>query len=289
MKVNSRQPTADSRQPTAALRWILYVAAFFVLVAGFQTFVLSEQTDRFFAWTIRLPLMAAFLGAGYWASGVLELLSARQRTWAGARPGVPAVWLFTTLTMIASVIHYDVFRTESFWAWAWFNVYASVPVALGVVWMLQLRRRVADPPPSGALSPALRAACVLHVLLLLPLGIALFLAPGWADGVWPWPLTPLAGRATGAWLIGWSVVLLGVLRDNDRERTFVPALSYAIWGALALLAIARYSGSLDWGAGRSWGIVVFLGSAVALGCWGVIQARASDASEGVQAAAMEAR
>jgi len=256
-----------------AMRWMLVIAACFVFIAGIQTFILAEQTERFFAWTIKLPLTAAFLGAGYWASGVLEWLASRQRNWAGARPGVPAVWLFTTLTMVLSVVHYDLFRTESFWAWAWFNVYFIVPVALGTIWILQVRRPGGDPPSTGAIAPALRIACAVHLLLLLPLGLALYLAPSWASDVWPWALTDLTGRATGAWLIGWSVVLIGILLENDRARTHMPALSYAVWGGLALVAIARYSSALDWDAGRSWLLLVFFVSVIGVGSYGVIQAR----------------
>jgi hypothetical protein len=56
------------------------------------------QTETYFAWTIHPPLTAAVLGAGYWASFVLELLSARERLWARTRVAVPAVLLFSTLT-----------------------------------------------------------------------------------------------------------------------------------------------------------------------------------------------
>lgn len=286
---DNRQPGAGIRRVTPAMRWILVAAAFFVLVAGMQTFVLAERTERYFAWTIRFPLTAAFLGAGYWASGVLEFLSARQREWARARPGVPAVWLFTTLTLIASLIHYDVFRTESFWAWAWFNVYAIVPVALGIIWIVQVRRPGGDPPPSSRLPTAFRIACAVHVVLMLPLGVALFIAPGWADGAWPWPLTPLTGRAIGAWLIGWSVVLLGVLRENDRARTFVPALSYGIWGVLSLVAITRYADALQWSMGRVWVAAVFAASVVVVGGAGVIQARARREHDAVRSATVGGR
>lgn len=36
-----------------------------LFIAGVQLFVFSEQTDYYFAWTIGLPLTAAFLSAGY--------------------------------------------------------------------------------------------------------------------------------------------------------------------------------------------------------------------------------
>ena len=66
-----------------------YVAAVLVLLAGFQLFVFTDRTASYFAWTIRNPLAAAFLGAGYRASVAFEALAARQRIWANARIAVP--------------------------------------------------------------------------------------------------------------------------------------------------------------------------------------------------------
>lgn len=39
-----------------------------LFIAGVQLFLLSEQTETYFAWTFAAPLSAAFMGAGYWAA-----------------------------------------------------------------------------------------------------------------------------------------------------------------------------------------------------------------------------
>ena len=82
------------------MRRLLYVAAVLVLLAGFQLFVFTDRTASYFAWTIRNPLGAAFLGAGYWASVGFEAVAARQRIWANARIAVPTVLVFTVLTLV---------------------------------------------------------------------------------------------------------------------------------------------------------------------------------------------
>lgn len=92
------------------MRRLLYVAAVLVLLAGFQLFVFTGQTGTHFAWTIVNPLAAAFLGAGYWASVAIEGLCARQRVWANARIAVPSVFLFTVLTLVATLLHLDKFH-----------------------------------------------------------------------------------------------------------------------------------------------------------------------------------
>ena len=92
------------------MRRLLYVAAVLVLLAGFQLFVFTGNTASYFAWTIRNPLGAAFLGAGYWASVAFEALAARQRIWANARIAVPTVLVFTLLTLVATLLNLGLFH-----------------------------------------------------------------------------------------------------------------------------------------------------------------------------------
>lgn len=98
------------RRTTAGSRWILLVASVLVFLVGVQLFVMTEMTETFFAWTIQSPLTAAFLGAAYWASFTMEFFASRQRSWAFARIAVPAVLVFTTVTLVVSIIHLDRFH-----------------------------------------------------------------------------------------------------------------------------------------------------------------------------------
>jgi len=80
---------SSARPLDSGLRVMFVVSCITVSVAGFQLFVLTEYTDRFFAWTIDVPLTAAFLGASYWGSFALVLIASRQHAW--ARVAVPGV------------------------------------------------------------------------------------------------------------------------------------------------------------------------------------------------------
>src|SRR6058998_2663469 len=125
------------------MRWLLYAASALVFLAGLQLSFLSEQTDTYFAWTIAPPLTAAFLGAAYWAAFQVEVLATRQSSWAQARVAVPAIWLFTTLTLVVTLVHFDRFHFSSSIAsaqgaaWFWLAIYASVPVAMLLIGWLQ--------------------------------------------------------------------------------------------------------------------------------------------------------
>jgi len=52
-----------------------------LFIAGVQLFILSEQTETYFAWTFGAPVSAAFLGAGYWAAMFHAYTGARSKSW----------------------------------------------------------------------------------------------------------------------------------------------------------------------------------------------------------------
>src|SRR5438094_681964 len=190
------------------MRWLLYAASTLVFLAGLQLTVFTEQTATYFAWTIMRPLTAAFLGASYWAAVPVEIIAARQSTWASARVAVPAIWLFTTLTLVTTLLHFDLFHfspsavlSAQAAAWFWLAIYVGVPVAMLLIWILQVRAPGTD-PARGPPAPAWMRFLVLgQGVGMLAVGVALFLAPDGVKGGWPWGLTTLTARATVAWLI----------------------------------------------------------------------------------------
>src|SRR5579872_4129536 len=63
------EPAPRVAQPTlASTCWLMRVIALLVFLVGIQLFVRSDYTASEFAWTIKPPLTAAFMGAGYWAA-----------------------------------------------------------------------------------------------------------------------------------------------------------------------------------------------------------------------------
>ena len=70
------QQAPDVRRTTTGMRWVFGVGSVLVSAAGIQLFVLTDHTDRLFAWTIKNPLTAAFLGAFYFTALTLAALSA---------------------------------------------------------------------------------------------------------------------------------------------------------------------------------------------------------------------
>lgn len=278
------------RSTSPAMGRFLVVASLLVLGIGTPLFLVPSETDTLFSWTVNPPLTAAFLGAAYWSAFLLEVLAARERVWARSRIAVPAVLAFTTMTLVATLIHLDKFHFGSEFSpltrtvtWIWLVVYAVVPPVLAVLWWLQGRRRGPDPARMAPLPSALKGLLAVQAAVMLPLGVALFVSPtAVGAAVWPWSLSALTGRAIGAWLIGVGLAAAHSVWENDLVRLSGAFVSYIAMGVLELVALLRFAGAdhpvsgdpvLDWAAGRSWIYLVFVIGVGVAGLWGWVAGR----------------
>ena len=154
------------------MRRLLFTASVLVLLAGLQLFVFTGRTGHFFAFTIANPLAAAFLGAAYWASVAIEALAGRQALWANARIAVPAVLVFTVLTLTVTLTHLGQLHLGARFAAgtqiitvAWIAIYLLVPALMLILLAVQARTPGAEPPrpacPAGCAScwPPRRSFC----------------------------------------------------------------------------------------------------------------------------------
>ena len=265
------EPAPVVRPVIAPMRWLLYAASTLVFLAGLQLTVFTEQTNTYFAWTISPPLTAAFLGAAYWAAVPVEVIAARQTIWAKARVAVPAIWLFTTLTLVATLLHFGKFHFSSAIAsaqgaaWFWLAIYAGVPVVMLLIGWLQIHAPGSDPPRGSPAATWMRALVLGQGAGMLAFGVGLFVLPDFVGPVWPWALTELTARATGAWLIGIGFAALHANRENDISRIQPLAGGYTAFAVLELIAIARYSGNVNWSAPAAWVYLAFLFSILPVG------------------------
>ena len=254
------------------MRRLLFTAAVLVLLAGFQLFVLTGRTGTFFAWTIANPLAAAFLGASYWASVSIEALSGRQRVWANARIAVPAVFVFTVLTLVATLMHLGQFHLGARYATGtrivtvgWFAIYVLVPLLMLIVLVVQARAPGADPPRSAGLPAWIYAVLAVQAIVLLGFGVALFAVPTHAAPLWPWKLTPLVAQATGAWLISLGVAAAHALLERDARRLRPAAVGYVLLALLQSIALARYPNHFAWDSAAGIIYLIFLATMLLTG------------------------
>jgi hypothetical protein len=267
---------AVAKQLVPGMRRLLYVAAVLVLLAGLQLFVFTDRTAAYFAWTIRNPLAATFLGAAYWASAAFEWIAARQRIWANARVAVPAVLVFTVLTLAATLTHLGSFHlgdqftfSANAVTWAWIAIYSLVPMIMMIIIALQIRAPGSDPPRSATLPNGIRGLLVWQAVVLLSLGTALYVVPTHAVSWWPWKLTPLLGQAIGAWLISLGIAAGHALLERDPRRLRPASVAYILLAVLLFIALARYPGSFRWSSAAGVIYLTFVATMLVTGLAGL--------------------
>lgn len=244
---------SDPKNPTMpAMRLLLTVAAILVLIIGVPLYFVPTSTPLLFSWTVNPPITAAFLGSGYLAAFVIEMTSARERSWTRARIAVPAVLTFTTMTLIATLLHFDKFhfgpqfpKLTQFVTYVWLVVYVAVPVVMAVLLYLQVRR---SRPDARALAPMpawSRALFALQGVILLAMGVALFFFPSESkDIAWPWALSALTARAVGAWCLGNGLLFLQIALERDFWRVENALSALFVYGILLLGSLIRLSGGM---------------------------------------------
>jgi hypothetical protein len=265
---------ADPLRLSKGMRFILLAASILVLTAGLDLTLLTEQTATSFAWTIQSSMTAAFLGAGYLASFLLEFLAYREKTWANARVAVPSVFLFTTLTLVATLLHLDKFHFYSpvssaiVAAYLWLAIYIAVPIAMLILLIYQIRLQGATPKRKATLHTWMRFILATQGTIMMVIGIILFLFPSIGLTFWPWALTPLTSRAIGAWLIGIGVIALHMTWENDYHRNRIAYISYAALGILQVVSLVRYAGEVNWSTSGSWIYLFLVISIILTGLYG---------------------
>jgi peptidoglycan/LPS O-acetylase OafA/YrhL len=259
---------------SSGLRWFFWVAAVLALIAGVELFVGASETDRFFSWTIDPPLTAAFLGAAYWAACVLLAWAGNEREWPRARSALPPVVTIAVLLLVATLIHLDRFHHDLYGRF-WLVVYVIVVPLLAYLIWTQPKGSGPPTPPALGLPRWLRAALGLQSAALLVFGVLLFVAPVGMHSIWPWPVTPLTGRAIGAFLCGFGVAAAFAVRENDLDRLHGSALAWGTLGALEVVAVALHGDDLAASDLATAAYLAFFASILGLGAYGALRGRSA--------------
>jgi hypothetical protein len=261
-------------------RLVLAVFGALTLLAFVALFIGAEQTDRVFAWTIQPPATAAFLGAAYAGGCALEVLALRRGTWAAVRIPFLAILVFTTITLVVTLLHLDRFHLGSpvplarFAAWFWLLIYVVVPLAMVVVLVVEERRRAA-PTDRVPLPTVLRVALLGQGAVMLLVGLPLLLRPELSAVLWPWNLTPLTARMVAAWLLGFGLAVVLAGWQSDLARLDIAAVAYGVLAVLELVVLARYPGTVRWESPAAWVYLVLAVSILLSSAYGLSRLRRS--------------
>jgi hypothetical protein len=251
------------------LRRFYYLAILLVTSVGVFTFILATETERLFAWTINPPLTAAFLGANYFAAFFLALFGARERVWGYAAIAYVVSVVFTSMTLLATLLHLDKFNFDNVNGWLWLIVYVTVPPYLVLVGIPQIRLRGEDPPKTAPIPSWLVTLVSVQAVIALVVGVLLFLAPSTSDELWSWTLTPLTSRTVAAWSFALAAGLAFTAWQRDWARVRIATPTYVAIPVFQFIALARFNDTVDWSDLKLWAYVVYLGGVLVLGLYGL--------------------
>jgi hypothetical protein len=215
-----------------------------ILNAGFL-YVLPAQAATGYAWPIRPPAAAAFLGAGYLAGIVATALVVfAAGRWRSAQPLAVALMVLSVGLLATTLLHSDRFRWGYPPTWVWTAVYALAPVGVAILALRQRAQTIRPQLRDPRLAPLRVLSGICGTVLLIG-AIALFALPTELGRDWPWPLTPLLAQAVAAWIAMIAAALLWCAYDLRRgAEAFIPYATLGAW-CLALLALpALHAGDL---------------------------------------------
>ena len=212
--------------------WILLVLA---AANGLFLYFLPGLADTDYAWSIKPPVNAAFIGAGFLAGTLATGLVLRFAThWRSLSTLPPALWVLATTLFAATLIHEDRFKWDYPPTWVWLFVYGAVPLA--VPFLVARQRRVAEPvPPADTRLNLVRALSAVFGVAIIAGAVALYVAPVEVGEHWPWALTPLLGRAVAAWYALFGTMLLTCAWQlRQPSEALIPYATLGSWCVLLL-------------------------------------------------------
>lgn len=229
-----------------ATHWIAAVIVPFLLAAFVILYLLPDDTERLFAWTIKPRMTPLIMGAGYIAGAYFFARVFTATRWHRVELGFLPVTTFTIFMALATVLHWDRFHHGHIAFVTWVALYAITPFLVPALWF---RNRATDPetPEEGdvIVPVALRWAIGLISAANLGVSLLMFFAPGFAIAIWPWKLTPLTARVIGGWFALPGVTGLGFASDPRWSASRIPIQSAAIGLALILIGIFRAWDNFD--------------------------------------------
>src|SRR3954447_17002131 len=209
--------------------WVLLLLA---AANGLFLYLVPARAQFDYAWSIKPPVNAAFIGAGFLAGTLATALALRARRWREFSLLPPALWVLATSLFAATLIHHDRFKFHYAPTWVWTFVYAVVPLAIPV--LVYRQQRVSEPLGPRELDAQRVLNAVFGAGILIG-AVALYVSPGPGEH-WLWALTPLLARAVAAWYALFGTMLISCAIGMRRPaHAIIPYATLGCWSALLLL------------------------------------------------------
>ena len=204
----------------------------------------ADDTARLFAWRIVPGFTSMVLGSVYLGGAYFFVRVIRASRWHTVGGGFIPVGSFASLMGIATILHWDRFIHSNVAFWLWAGLYFTTPFLVFAVWWLNRRERTAPTADDLQLSPRTALVIGLFGVAATATSLFLFLVPAAAIAVWPWTLTELTARVTGA-IFALGVAGLGAFTDRRWTSFRVLLQVAAFMVVLILISAIRSRADID--------------------------------------------
>lgn len=262
------------------VRSVLWIQAIVLGAVGLALYGWPTEAAAYWPWLLP-PLAARFVGSAFLGIAAAAATIAAWRGEAGLRV-LAAMAIGTLLAPLTGLVTtgVDVSIPRLAAMAAGLGALALADIALVRMtrpadlpaWVA--RTRPEDPPGGEAWGPLSRASLAffaVHLALVLPVGLVMYVVPSVGVAEWPWKLSEVNVRLVGGIFLASAALSAMALRDRDWAAAYPTAAAYAVFAALALAAMAVHFGLFDAGRLRTW-LFVGLYAFVAIGAIGGLSA-----------------
>ena len=257
MSSTSSQAAALEHAKTLPVWWPLRawlgVEALFGLGASAGIFLNPGGSLANFAWPIKPDVMGATLGAFYLGSLFTLAPSVFITVWQNVRVIVLPGAVFTTMLLIATILHWDRFSTTTIPFYIWLASYVLPPPIFGAMyWWHQTRSRPVGADIKRPLPGAIRAFLLANGLGLSAFAAFTFLMPSILQQIAPWNFTPLTARVFCGFLMLVGLFQLGMAWENDLIRSRIAAPMLIAFPVALAIQLFRFSAEVRWTSVALW-------------------------------------
>jgi len=239
-------------------------------LAGLLFFFLPEESAKVWPWPLP-PLAARFMGSLFLGGAACSMACVRARRTEGLFVMV-LLAVGDTLIALSGLLAIGALGVTP-WMIFFLAFFLGIALFLAIVFLPVVgTSAIAQRSPVRG---SLRTFFLVHLLVVLPVGLAMFLLPDWAQSYWPWKMTPVNVRFIGAFFFGAAFISIWALRQRS-EEVLLPVLAlYAVFATLATAASLIHIGLFDPARLVTWAffaLYVFVAAGSGLLSWGLVRA-----------------
>lgn len=238
-------------------------------LAGLLFFFFPAESARVWPWPLP-PLAARFMGSLFLGGAACSLACLRTRRTEGlfvmvllalgnALIALSGVFVIGAVGFTPSMVFFLVF-------------FVGIALFLAIVFLPKVGTEAT--PQGSPVGGSQRAFFLVHLAVVLPVGLAMFLFPDWAQSYWPWKMTPFNVRFIGSFFFGAAAISVWAFLQRSGEALLPVLALYAVFATLATVASVIHIGLFDPARLVTWAffaLYVFVAAGSCLFWWRLVR------------------